>query len=119
MHYLVDEDLSTEVAIIARGLGLDAVSVQERDVRGWKDDQLLELAAHEGRCIITANRNDFQRFTNQFAAEERAHADVLVVPYSLVRRGAAAIAHALLAFERTRGDFPMAYVCDFLQPADQ
>lgn len=118
MQYLIDEDLSTEVAIIARGLGLDAVSAQELRIRGWKDELVLERAARDGRCVVTGNRDDFMRFTNQFAAEERAHAGVLVVPYTMVRRGAAAIAHALRAFERTRGDFPMAYVCDFLQPAE-
>src|SRR4051812_17540241 len=116
MLYLIDEDLSTEVAIIARGLGLNAVSVQELRIRGWRDELVLERAAEEGRCVVIGNRDDFMRFTNQFAAEQRAHAGVLVVPHTMVRRGAAAIAHALLAFERTRGGFPMAYVCDFLQP---
>jgi len=117
MQYLIDEDLTTDVAIIARGLGLNAVSVQELDVRGWKDDLILERAATDGRCVVTGNRDDFTHFTTVFAAEGRPHAGVLVVPHTLVRRGAVAIARAILAFERTRGDFPMAYVCDFLQPA--
>jgi hypothetical protein len=118
MHYLIDEDLSTEVALIARGLGLDAVSVQELRRRSWTDEMHLEQAAIEGRCIVTGNRDDFRRLTTEFGARDRPHAGVLVVPYTLVRRGAVAVARALAAFDRERGDFPAAYLCDFLQPAE-
>lgn len=120
MQYLIDEDLSTEIALVARGLGLDAVSVQEIGRRGreWTDDRQLDQAAIDGKCFVTGNRDDFRRFTNVFAAEGRAHAGVLIVPHTLRKRGPVAVARALLAFEQARGQFPAEYLCDFLQPAE-
>jgi predicted nuclease of predicted toxin-antitoxin system len=118
MQYVIDEDLSTEIAPIARGLGVDAVSAQELGRRKWTDEQHLAQAAEDGRCFVTANRDDFRRLTNSFASDGRPHAGVLVAPYTLVRRGSVAVARALAAYERTRGEFPVAYLFDFLRPAD-
>jgi predicted nuclease of predicted toxin-antitoxin system len=118
MQYLIDEDLMTDIAVIGRRLGLDVTSVQELGRKGWTDRALLAQAGLEQRCIVTANRNDFRRFTNAFAAEGRPHAGVLIVPYTLRSRGAVAVARALVAFEQSRGEFPSAYLCDFLRPAE-
>ena len=118
MRYLIDEDLSTNVAVIARGHGLDAVSAQEVNRRGWTEEQQLAQAAEDGRCIVTANRDDFRRLTNEFGASGRPHAGVLVVPETVRRHGATQIARALVAFERERGDFPFEYVFDFLSRVD-
>jgi predicted nuclease of predicted toxin-antitoxin system len=118
MRYLIDEDLSTDIARIARGLGLDIVSVHEIDREGWTDEQQLDQAAIDGRCIVTANRNHFEDWAQVFFRDGRPHAGVLIVTESLRRRGASSFARALAAFERTRGDFPSEYLCDFLQPAD-
>jgi hypothetical protein len=118
MQYLIDEDLMTDIAVIGRRLGFDVSSVQELGRKGWTDTALLAQAGLERRCIVTANQNDFRRFTNAFAAEGRPHAGVLFVPYTLRSRGAVAVARALVAFERTRGAFPAEYLCDFLQPAE-
>jgi hypothetical protein len=118
MLYLIDEDLSTEIARIGRRFRLDVVSVHEIDREGWTDEQLLVQVAVDGRCIITANRNHFEDWTLVFFRDGRPHAGVLIVTESLRRRGAASVARALVAFERTRGGFPAEYLCDFLQPAD-
>jgi predicted nuclease of predicted toxin-antitoxin system len=120
MQYLIDEDLGIEVARVARGLGLDVASVQEIGRRGreWTDERHLQEAAVDGKCFVTANRDDFRRWTDVFAAEGRPHAGVLVVPPSLRRRGPVAVARALVVFEQTRGEFPVAYLFDFLRPAD-
>jgi hypothetical protein len=118
MPYLIDEDLDTAVAEIARGLGLDAANVQELGRRRWSDEQHLVQAAEEGRCIVTGNRDDFLRLTARFAAGGRPHAGVIVVPYTLIRRGAAAMAYALAAFDRARGDFSSEYLVDFLSHPD-
>jgi len=117
MRYLIDEDLSIDVATIARDLGLDAVAVQELDGKGWEDETLLPLAAEIGRCIVTANRDDFRRLTDDFADKGLPHVGVLVVPHTLVRRGPAAIARALAAYEHERGGFPSEYLFDFLRHA--
>jgi predicted nuclease of predicted toxin-antitoxin system len=117
VRYLIDEDL-TDVARVAKGLGLDMLSAQELGRGGWTDEQQLAQAADDGRCIVTANRDDFRRLTDEFAFQERPHAGVLVVAHTLRTRGASAIAHALVAFDRTRERFPTDYLWTFLQPAD-
>lgn len=108
MRYLIDEDLDTSIAIIGRRLGLDVVSAQEAGRKSWTDVRHLRQAAEEARCFVSANRDDFLRLTLQFAASDQPHAGVLIVPYSLRRRGAPVVARALLAFERVRGEFPAA-----------
>ena len=118
MRYLIDEDLSTDIARIARRYGLDVISVHETDREGWPDDQQLVQAAIDGRCIVTANRNHFEEWTDEFFRSGRPHAGVLIVPETLRQRGAAVVARALVAFERSRGSFPSEYLCDFLQPAE-
>jgi predicted nuclease of predicted toxin-antitoxin system len=117
MHYLIDEDLATDIARIGRRIGLDILSVHELGRRGWSDEEQLETAAREGRCVVTGNRGDFEDLTNQFFLTGRPHAGVLFVHRALRHADPAAVARALLAFERARGSFSMEYVCDFLQPA--
>jgi predicted nuclease of predicted toxin-antitoxin system len=118
MQYLVDEDLSTNIARIGRNRGLDIVSVHEIGRESWTDVEQLIQKAVEGRCIITGNRDEFIAFTVDFAAEGRPHAGVLIVQGALRDAGPAAIVNALIAFERARGSFSAEYVCDFLQPAE-
>ena len=114
MRFYLDEDLSSRVAEIARGLGLDAVSVHERDQHGFPDDQLLRLAALEGRCFVTRNRNDFVRLTVQFFENEWPHTGLLIVSHSLRNDDFAALAHALLTYsQRHPGDMED-YTIDFL-----
>jgi predicted nuclease of predicted toxin-antitoxin system len=117
MRYLLDEDLSTDISAIAGGLGVEIDSAQEPGRREWTDEQHLEQAALEGRCIVTGNRDDFRRLTIEFSLSNRPHAGVLVVPKSLRDHGSVAVARALAAFERERGTFPAEYLFDFLQPA--
>lgn len=118
MRYIIDEDLSTDVARIGRSLGLDVVSVHEIGREEWADEEQLAQAAIDGRCIVTANRNDFERWTQIFFRDMRPHAGVLIVREGLRRRGPAVIARSLLAFERARGSFPSEGLCDFLQPVE-
>lgn len=118
MRYLIDEDLSTEIAEIGKRLGLDVVSVQEVGWRGWSDEEHLVQAAEDGRCVVTANRNHFESWTSEFFYANRPHAGVLIVRESLRRRGPVAVARALVAFDRARGAFPAEYLCDFLEPTE-
>ena len=114
MRFYLDEDLSPRVAEITRGVGLDAVSVHERGQHGFPDDDLLRLAAFEGRCLVTRNRDDFVRLTVQFFENEWPHAGLLIVSHSLRNDDFAALAHALLAYsQRHPGDMED-YTIDFL-----
>lgn len=46
---------------------------------GLTDDAVLELAAAEGRILVTRNAKDFDRITRSWASRERRHAGVLLV----------------------------------------
>lgn len=52
---------------------------EERELDGWEDQQLLELAATERRIIVTFNVKDFARLATQWAAAGTAHAGILLV----------------------------------------
>src|SRR6478672_12762408 len=114
MRFIVDEDLTTDTAVIGRRFGLDIVSVHENGREEWTDEEQLVQAAEDHRCIVTANRNNFINLTQEFAAIGRPHAGVLIVTDTLRRRGAAAMVRSILAFNRSRGSFPDAYPLDFL-----
>jgi predicted nuclease of predicted toxin-antitoxin system len=98
MRFYLDEDLSYEVARIARELGLDVTSSHEVGNNGRTDPEQLEYAAAEGRCLVSGNGRDFDRHTREFFAEGRPHRGVICVPRSWHRRDYARIAWALVAF---------------------
>ena len=114
MRFYLDEDLPPRAAEIARALGLDAVCVHERAQQGLPDDELLRLAAEDGRCLVTRNRNDFIRLTLEFFENQRPHAGVLIVASSLPNARFPALAHALAAYSRDHLGDMEGYTIDFL-----
>jgi hypothetical protein len=95
VRYLIDEDLSTNVAVIARNLGLDAVSVHEIGRRGLPDPEQFDFAMAEGRIVVTRNRDDFLRLVVAAFEAGRNSPGALVVPRNLLNKDPAPIAHAL------------------------
>jgi predicted nuclease of predicted toxin-antitoxin system len=116
MRFLLDEDLSPAVAEVARGSGLDVLSVHEIDRRGFDDATQLRLAARDERIFVTRNRDDFLTLTLQFFQAGSAHAGVLIVPYSLPNNRPERIARALKRWHDQQARFgePGPYVIDFL-----
>jgi hypothetical protein len=112
----LDEDLSDEVSRIARSQHVDVISSHECGRDGLSDEDQLRLAAEEGRCLVTYNRDDFLALTVRFFENGWPHAGVLIVSRSLPRRNFAAIAAALVSYaQRYEGDLP-SYTTDFLAP---
>ncbi len=95
MRFLLDEDLSPEIAVIARGLGLDVLSVHELGRTGYDDEAQLTFSAAEARIFVTRNRDDFIALTKLFYATNRSHHGVLLVLRSLPNHRAEKVAHAL------------------------
>lgn len=115
LRFLLDEDLSPEVAAIARGLGLEVLSVHEVGRTGYDDEAQLRFSAAEGRIFVTRNRDDFIALTKTFYATNQPHYGVLLVPRSLPNQQAKKIAHALKRWrERYRETGPGLGFVDFL-----
>ena len=82
VRFLLDEDLPPQVAVVARSLGLDIVSVHEIERTGLTDEDQLRFAASESRILVTRNRDDFIALTHRAYATNAPHHGVLLVPRS-------------------------------------
>jgi predicted nuclease of predicted toxin-antitoxin system len=76
--FLLDEDVSRQVAIGLRERSIDAVSVHEvgRGNRSISDEEQLQYATEQGRVLVTYNRRDFQALDAGWREEGRSHAGV-------------------------------------------
>ncbi|MGH2804542.1 MAG: DUF5615 family PIN-like protein [Thermoleophilaceae bacterium] len=81
MRLFLDAQISARaVGRPLRERGHDVRSAdEERQLDGWDDERLLELATAEGRILITFNVTDFPRITGEWAGAGRHHAGCLVI----------------------------------------
>lgn len=118
-RFILDEDLSPEVARVAQALGLDVISVHTCGRKGLLDDEQLHLAARDGRIFVTRNRNDYLRWSAEFSRMNAAHSGVLIVSRSIVATRPEPLAYALrdwlsLMTERLQGSELGPYFIDFI-----
>lgn len=52
---------------------------EERALDGWSDDELLALAAEEGRIMVTFNVRDFPRIVQRWAEASTHHAGCAIL----------------------------------------
>lgn len=68
---------------LARALrerGADAEGVDERGpLRGLADEELLVVAAREGRALVSENVADFMRLYGEWGAAGRRHSGIVIV----------------------------------------
>ena len=102
-QFLLDADISPEVARIGRALGLDSVSVYECGRGELRDDEQLRWAATDGRIFVTRNRNDFLHWTSEFVRMSEPHAGVLIVSRSIPATRPELLAHALVRWAELIG----------------
>ncbi len=119
MKFFLDEDLSGEIAEIARGSGIDVVSCHEIGRDGLDDRTQLEFVASDSRCLITCNRTDFMNLTMAFYEREAPHNGVLVVTPGLRSQGAARIAAAIAEYERQHSEGMLPYTFGYLSQGDK
>jgi hypothetical protein len=85
MKLLLDAHVSGRVvgrALAETGHDVRALD-SEPELEGLDDPAVLELAAKEGRVLVTANVKDFEPILREWAGEGRSHAGVILVPRSV------------------------------------
>lgn len=114
MKFLVDEDLSEEIAVILRADGLDAVHVREIGLSGADDREVLDEAARRNSCVVTRNRNDFLVLTEFYFQENRKHDGVIIVSRSYRGDQPRRIAKAILKLVKNNPHMFQPYAFIFL-----
>ncbi|HEY5320279.1 MAG TPA: DUF5615 family PIN-like protein [Galbitalea sp.] len=103
MKGLVDEQLSPQIAALLRKAGYDVVAVTEReDLVGSSDRVVFEIAATEGRAVITNNVKDFRPHGADRLAQGRSHAGLILLPSKRTRTRSAVAG----AIEKVLHDHP-------------
>ena len=85
MRILLDAHISGRTvgkAITESGHDVRALD-SEIELEGLSDPEVLELAATEGRVLVTANIRDFDPLLREWGGEGRSHAGVILVPSSV------------------------------------
>src|SRR5215218_5455902 len=85
MRILLDAHISGRTvgkALIERGHDVRSLD-SDPDLEGLSDPEVLQLAATEGRVLVTANVRDFEPLLREWAGEGRSHAGVILVPSSV------------------------------------
>ena len=92
MKVLLDADLSHLVARELRARGRDATAITERDdLPGNAPDEIvMEIAASEGRAVVTANVKDFRPIAAQRLMTGRGHPGLILVSAATPRTKASA-----------------------------
>ncbi len=120
LTYLLDEDMSPQVAEGLRRRGIDAVSVHEveRGNRRISDEDQLAYAAAAGRVLFTFNRRDYQLLDALWRSRGRAHAGIIWCTERIVaRRDVGQLVRSLDAAASANAS--LGGVCIPLQSADR
>jgi uncharacterized protein with PIN domain len=88
---LLDAQLSHEIARLLRERGLDVEAVTQRpDIPdGTPDATIMEVAAAEGRAVVTNNVKDFRPIAARRLQRGENHAGLILVPARRPRTRAA------------------------------
>ncbi len=81
MRLFLDAHLSgPRIATALREAGHDVLAAdEERELDGWSDEDLLALASHEVRVMITFDVKDFPDIARRWAEAGRRHAGLAIV----------------------------------------
>lgn len=102
---LLDEMLSGAIAEQLRARGHDAVAVvEDAALVGTSDEDLLALAAEQGRLLVTANIDDIVAIANDWRAGGRVHHGIIYVAARTFPQDRSFIGAIVEAFDRLAGE---------------
>ena len=96
MKFYLDANLSPKIAELLRRRGFDAVSALDVQKAQSSDQEQLDLAAREGRCLVTKNARDFIDLSEEAIRRQVPHAGMILCPPSMRGYEFGAIAEALI-----------------------
>lgn len=96
MKFYLDADLSARIAELLRRRSFDAVSALELQKAQSSDQEQLDFAAREGRCLVTKNARDFVALSQEAVRRQVPHAGIILCPPSLRGSEFRAVADALV-----------------------
>ena len=107
MKLLLDEMLSPAIVRALRARGHDVEAVKEHpDWEGLADQDLVVVARHEQRAIVTTNLRDFRPLHVELITSGMAgHAGFVFVP-TTYRLSRADIGHLVTALEAKLAEYP-------------
>jgi predicted nuclease of predicted toxin-antitoxin system len=74
----LDEDVHPDLADANRKAGFDCQNAIEAQMRGRTDEDQLEHAAAQGRCLLSFNVADFVGLAVEWARDSKPHAGIVV-----------------------------------------
>ena len=75
---LLDADIKVTAAHALRLRGFDVISIRETGQESLPDEDVLQCAADQNRCLITYNAAHFPTIHARWLAESRHHAGIVV-----------------------------------------
>ena len=116
---LLDEMLPSSIAARLTDAGCDTVAISAQpDLRSTPDADVLEIAAQQGRVLVTDNVQDFAPLSSSWAAAGRAHPGILMISsktFPMTRARSRLIAAALLK-RHSSHTWPAPGQFEFLSP---
>src|SRR5207237_6223696 len=80
-------------------VGLDATSIRDRAMLGWKDWQILSWLARERWTLCTANGEEWERRAERWCAQGEMHHGILIVSQDWGTEGIIRAVQSYLATE--------------------
>jgi predicted nuclease of predicted toxin-antitoxin system len=76
----LDEDFHPDLADALRQHGYDCQSAAEAKLLRKRDEEQLEYAVGQGRCLVSFNVRDFMHLASDWGTSGKHHAGILVTP---------------------------------------
>jgi len=74
----VDEDVPLSLAQALRNRGVDCITTQDADNKGFSDAEQLAFSSGNGRTIVTHNKKDFILLHNEYVRSGKMHSGIVV-----------------------------------------